>query len=94
MLASGEGFNMTDQPEYERRHGLPPRSLLELGNQLQQPESLCWRCSKVQGFFDSPCQHCGAINPNFDLKGALAQQDFASIPVDARKSPAVKDRPT
>lgn len=36
-------------------------------------ESLCWHCSKPQGYFSSPC-NCGAINPNVDLKGALAQQ--------------------
>ena len=38
------------------------------------PVSLCWRCSKSQRFYESPCPHCGAINPNFDLDGALAQQ--------------------
>ena len=36
-------------------------------------ESLCWRCSKPQEYYASPCQ-CGAINPNFDFAGALAQQ--------------------
>src|ERR1700677_2934209 len=35
--------------------------------------SLCWRCSQPNGFFHSPCK-CGAINPNVDLQGALAQQ--------------------
>lgn len=37
-------------------------------------DSLCWRCSKSQGYYSSPCKHCDAINPNFDLDGALAQQ--------------------
>ena len=65
---------------YETRHGLPPLSLIALGQSL--PESLCWKCSKPQNFYDSPCQHCGAINPNFDLDGALAQCDSQSIKVE------------
>lgn len=69
---------MSDHNDYETRHGLPPLSLIELGNQWHQSGSLCWRCSKSHGFFDSPCHHCGAINPNFDLDGALAQQNSAA----------------
>jgi hypothetical protein len=41
--------------------------------------SLCWHCSKPQGYFSNPCG-CGAINPNVDLKSALAQQ---SAPVES-----------
>jgi hypothetical protein len=43
--------------------------------------SLCWRCSKSQNFYANPCLHCGAINPNVDLDGALAQQS------DAQRAP-------
>ena len=39
--------------------------------------SLCWNCSKPQGFLDSPC-NCGAINPNVDLQGALKQQQYSA----------------
>ena len=37
--------------------------------------SLCWHCSKEEGFYDSPCKYCGAINPNVDLDGAMKQQE-------------------
>src|ERR1017187_6607091 len=36
--------------------------------------SLCWHCSNEEGFYESPCKYCSAINPNVDLEGALAQQ--------------------
>jgi hypothetical protein len=42
--------------------------------------SLCWRCSQPQGFYASLCKHCGAINPNVDLDGALAQQLQPELP--------------
>ena len=37
--------------------------------------SLCWHCSKEEGFYDSPCKYCGAINPNVDFEGANKQQE-------------------
>ena len=37
--------------------------------------SLCWHCSKVQGFYESPCPHCGATNPNMDLEKAQKEVD-------------------
>ena len=36
--------------------------------------SLCWKCSKQEGFLQSPCPHCGATNPNVDLQAALKEQ--------------------
>ena len=39
--------------------------------------SLCWRCSRPQGYFETPCE-CGAVNPNVDLQGALMQQQTSS----------------
>ena len=56
--------------------GLRDWNLYALGTSF--PPSLCWRCSKSQGFYQSPCPHCGAINPNYDLDGALEQQDSAA----------------
>src|ERR1017187_3812510 len=28
---------------------------------ISERPSLCWHCSKEEGFYDSPCKHCGAI---------------------------------
>lgn len=35
--------------------------------------SLCWRCNGEGGFYENPCPHCGATNPNVDLEKALAE---------------------
>lgn len=51
---------------------MPSLALLALNDELNP--SLCWNCNTQQGFYSSPCEKCGAINPNFDLDGALAQQ--------------------
>lgn len=64
---------------------MPSLSLIALGEALHG-DCLCWRCSKPQPFYASPCEHCAAINPNFDLDGALAQQNYS-----AANSTAVKE---
>lgn len=38
-------------------------------------ESLCWHCSKEQGFYENPCPHCGWTNPNVDLDKALSEAE-------------------
>src|ERR1035437_7335610 len=44
--------------------------------QMRPPRpSLCWHCSKEEGFYDAPCKYCGAINPNVDLAGAEKQME-------------------
>ena len=55
-----------------------PLAVIALAEEEGLPRGLCWKCSRDQGFYDSPCE-CGAINPNWDLEGALAQQD-AGLP--------------
>lgn len=57
----------------ETLKSMPSLSLLAL-----EGDCLCWRCSKPQPFYASPCEHCAAINPNFDLDGALAQQSSSA----------------
>lgn len=54
---------------------MPSLSLLAMND--TPSDSLCWKCSAAQGFYSSPCERCGAINPNFDLDSALAQQQSA-----------------
>lgn len=49
-------------------------SLIALQEACALPDGMCWRCSKLQGFYSSPCERCGAINPNLDWDGAVAQQ--------------------
>jgi hypothetical protein len=53
---------------------LTPLSLIALQEVQGLPSGLCWRCSREQGFYTSPCEHCDAINPNFDFDGAVEQQ--------------------
>jgi len=55
---------------------IPSLTLLALGQTM--PLGMCWKCSREQNYYASPCEHCGAINPNFDLDGAIAQQQRES----------------
>lgn len=55
-------------------------NLIALGEQM--PPGLCWKCSASQNFYAPTCANCGAVNPNVDLDGAIAQQDFADRPAE------------
>lgn len=37
--------------------------------------SLCWRCNGSMLFFQNPCPHCAATNPNVDLDAAMKEME-------------------
>lgn len=56
------------------KNNLTPLSLIALQDVQGLPTGMCWRCNREQGFYESPCERCDAINPNFDFDGAVEQQ--------------------
>ena len=69
----------------EKLETMPSLGLIACGEAMGLPPSLCWRCSKPQAFYASPCEHCDAINPNVDLDGALAQSGMGGAPLKGEK---------
>jgi hypothetical protein len=51
----------------------------DMNDKSSKDVSLCWHCSGEQGFYESPCPHCGRTNPNVDLNKALSEMERVDI---------------